>query len=401
MPSTKLTKRTIDTTKPMPGRDVVLWDEELPGFGLRVKPSGRKSYILQYRNRQGRSRRLTLGPHGVFTPEEARREARRKLAEVEQGADPVSERERERQAETVAELSRLYFEEHLIPKGKPRSVIEFRSLVERYILPNLGRLKVVEVTRADVEALHRGMRKTPVTANRAVAVLSAMMVFAEREEMRPAGSNPARFVQKYPEKKRDRFLSAEEMARLGDALAEAERSGSELPGALLAVRLLALSGMRRTEVLTLRWEYVDWERSCLHLPDSKTGRKVVPLGAPALDLLSQAPRTEGNPYVCPGERVGGHVIGIDRVWRRLCKSAGLTGVRLHDLRHSYASTGAAAGFGLPIIGKVLGHSSSSTTQRYAHLADDPLRVAVDRISGEISANLTRRQEAEVIQLKKP
>jgi integrase len=174
---------------------------------------------------------------------------------------------------------------------------------------------------------------------------------------------------------------------------------SEMPGTILAVRLLALTGMRRTEVLTLRWEHVDWERSCLRLPESKTGKKVVPIGAPALDLLSQAPRLEGNPYVCPGERSGGHVVGIDKAWRRLCKSAGLTAVRLHDLRHSYASTGAAAGFGLPIIGKVLGHSSSSTTQRYAHLADDPLRLAVDRISGEISANLTRRQEAEVIPLR--
>src|SRR5579864_3157373 len=195
----KLTKRTVDTTKPVAGRDVVLWDPDLPGFGLRVKPSGRKSYILQFRNRQGRSRRLTLGAHGVLTPDKARRQAKQLLAEVERGADPVTERERERRAASVAELAELYMERHLIPKGKPGSVVAFRGLLERHILPALGRLKVAEVTRADVEALHRAMRSKPVTANRALIVISAMMVFAERCEIRPPGSNPVRYVEKYPE----------------------------------------------------------------------------------------------------------------------------------------------------------------------------------------------------------
>jgi integrase len=394
MPS--LTKRTVDTTKAAVGRDVVIWDKELPGFGLRVKPSGRKSYIVQFRNRQGRSRRLTLGTHGVLTPDAARKQAKQALAEVEKGTDPVADRAKERQASTVAELAAFFLERHSIPKSKARTVAEYRRLLDQYVIPHLGRLTAAQVTRGDAEALHHALRGKAVTANRALAVLSAIMVFAERLEIRPPGSNPCRYVKKFGERRRERFLSAEEMGRLGDTLAEAERDGTELPSVVRAIRLLAFTGMRRSEVLSLKWEYLNAARSCLHLPDSKTGQKIVQIAAPALDLLLNGERLEGNPYVCPGLRPGASLVGVDKAWRRIRERAGLVGVRLHDLRHSFASAGAAAGFGLPVIGRLLGHHSAATTSRYAHFADDPLRAAAERIGGQIAAAMSQRQAGEVI-----
>jgi integrase len=303
------------------------------------------------------------------------------------GADPAAQREQRRQAPTVAELAADYLQEHLIPKARASTVKEWGRLLDRIILPRLGSRKVEDVTAVDVENLHRALRATPVTANRVVTLLSALMMHAERRHLRPPGSSPCRWIEKYPEKKRERFLTSAGMARLGDALAEAERDGSELPSAILAIRLLALTGMRRGEVLGLRWEYVDLERGLLSLPDSKTGPKAIQISDSVLELLARAPRLEDNPYVIFGERRGAPLVGIQKAWRRLLRRAGLDRLRLHDLRHSYASFGAAAGLGLFMIGKLLGHHQASTTQRYAHLADDPARMAANRVSGDIAAAL--------------
>ena len=391
----RLSKRAVDAIKPTPGRDVVAWDSSLPGFGIRVKPSGAKSYLIQYRNTGGRSRRMTLGRHGVLTPASARRIAEERLREVKQGLDPLEERSHARGGATVADLAASYLEKHLQPKCKPSTLREWTRLLHRDILPRIGRRKVADLQRGDISALHRSLRDKPVTANRVVTLLSALLTYAEREGVRPDGSNPCRHVVKYPEKKRERFLTHDELGRLGDALREAEQEGEKHPSGILAVRLLLLTGARKSEILGLRWDEVDFERACLRLSESKTGKKVIPLGAPAIEVLKTAPECEGNPYVCFGVKQGAAFCGLQAVWKRLRDRAGLSDLRLHDLRHSHASFGAGLGLSLPLIGRILGHSSTATTARYAHLADDPVRQAADRISGEIAAAMSGTAKGEV------
>jgi integrase len=391
----KLTKRFIDGLEPVE-KDSVFWDGELPGLGLRVWPSGKRVFIVQYRNPQGRTRKLTLGRYGVLTPEEARRLAQQRLAEVAKGGDPAHRRDAARQAPTVAEFAERYLAQHAEAKKKPRSAAQDRRLLERFILPAVGSLKVQGVSRADVARLHHGLHETPYQANRTLALLSKMFNLAERWSLRPDGSNPCRHVEKFKERKRERYLSAEELARLGQALAELERDGSEGPHAIAAIRLLLLTGCRLGEVLTLRWEDVDFERGLLHLPDSKTGAKTVALAAPALEVLSEAPRFAGNPYVIPGERAGRPLVNLQKPWRRIRAKAGLPDVRLHDLRHSFASVGAAAGLGLPIIGALLGHHEAATTHRYAHLAADPLKEAADVIAGKIAAAMKAKPKVVIL-----
>ena len=383
----KINKRLVDSLQADPDRDVVVWDSELRGFGVRVKPSGRKTYILQYRNAYGRSRRTTLGKHSVLTCRQAREAAIQGLADVTKGEDPAEERQSRRKGMTMRELADRYVEEHLVPKRKPTTVREWRRLLRTTILPRIGNRKVVALSRNDVERLHRSLARTPTTANRAVSVVSAMLGFAERRELRPQGNNPCALIERYPEKPRDRFLSTDELARLGKALNEAERDNTAHPSAILAIRLLTLTGMRRSEVLDLKWKAVDFERSCLLLEDSKTGRKRVPLAPPALQLLAAANECASNPYVCWGRRKRARLVGLQKVWERIREAAGIEEVRLHDLRHTFASFGAMEGIGLFLIGKVLGHKQTSTTERYAHIGPDPVHMAASAIGERVAALL--------------
>ncbi|MFH1058578.1 MAG: tyrosine-type recombinase/integrase [Pseudomonadota bacterium] len=396
----KLTKRLIDALQAGPEGDLVVWDEDLKCFGIRVKASGVKSFCIQYRNASGQSKRLTLGRYGPLTPEQARRLALQRLSEVVKGNDPVAERTEMRKASTVKELAERYLSEHAGLKKKASSQDRDERLLTRFILPALGTKKVVAVTRADVARLHHTVgQQTPIQANRVLAVMSKMMTLAIKWGIRPeADGNPCRYVERFKEAKRERYLTAEELARLGTALSELEQEGVESPSVIAAMRLLIFTGCRREEILSLKWEHVDFERACLRLPDSKTGAKTVPLGPPALELLAQTPRLEGNPYVCPGLKPGGHLIGLPKAWGRIQKRAGLERVRLHDLRHSFASVGAAAGLGLPIIGALLGHTQAATTQRYAHLADDPLQAAAAEITKRIAEAMNKPVSSKVIQL---
>lgn len=384
----KITKRFVDSAHAEPDRaQTLLWDSRLKGFGLRVSASGKKSYIFQYRNAHGRSRRLTVGDASRITAMDARRLARIHAGDVERGLDPVEERNQARQALTLRELAERYMSEHAIPKKKPSSIKTDERLLRLCLLPCLGHLKVAEITRADARRMHHASRKTPVQANRALLLLSKMMNLAESWGLRKDRSNPTRGVERFPEKPRERFLSPEEFARLGAVLDEVDEKEEEHPSAILALRLLILTGARSGEILSLRWDEVDLDRRCLRLKDSKTGGKIIPLASAAVDLLRKAPRVHGNPYVCFGARRGQHFVGLPKVWYRIRARAGLNDVRTHDLRHSFAAVGAGGGISLPIIGGLLGHSQPQTTARYAHLASDPLHEAADRIGSEIAFHL--------------
>jgi integrase len=366
----RITKRAVDAAKARKA-DSYLWDNELSGFGLKVTPTGRKVYLVQYRlgGRKGRTRRVTIGQHGQITPTFARDEAKRLLGAIATGRDPAAERDTAKADKTLGVVLDDFMAEH-VKRLKPATVEEYQRLARLYVKPRLQNRAFGELKRPDIARLHHELSDKPYQANRVLAFLSALFNWAEKHGLRPDGTNPCRHVEKYPEGRRERFLSQAEWARLGDALRQAEVDKSCSPWAIAAIRLLALTGARRNEILTLRWEHVSEEHGSLLLPDSKTGRKTIRLNAPALALLDEIPRLEGNPYVNSGERPGRHLVNLEKPWRRMRAAAKLDDVRLHDLRHSFASVGASGGQSLVIIGKMLGHSQPATTARYAHLADD-------------------------------
>jgi integrase len=398
----KVTKRAIDQLSASE-LGTVLWDAEIRGFGIRCRQSGAKHYILKMRV-GGRQRWITIGRHGSpWTPESARSEALRLLGLKAAGKDPALERDRQKGVITVAELGARFLRDYVPQHCKPRTAYEYRRSVELFINPALGRHRISDVLRADVAGFHHDLRDRPYQANRALGVFSKMMNVAEEWGLRPDGSNPCRHVKKYREFKRERFLTREELQRLGAVLAEEQTKGNESPFVIAAIGLLVLTGGRLTEILTLRWEYADLENGVLRLPDSKTGAKLIYLNAGAIHLLRTMPRIQGNPHVIAGDKPGAHLVDLQKPWRRIRAKAGLHDVRIHDLRHSFASVAAGAGMSLPMIGKLLGHTQASTTQRYAHLAADPVRTAANLIGTEINAAMRGRKRGNRVrkQLVRP
>ena len=374
----KLTKRVIETAS-SGSKESYIWDNSVPGFGLRVMPSGRKSYVVQYRAGR-RSRRITLGSASVITPDQARTRAIAIISEVRSGKDPAVDRDAERNALLVSELAQRFDEQHIAIRIKESTAREYRRNLRRFILPAIGRMKVTEVTRADIAKFHHDLRHIPYQANRCLEIISKMFNLAEVWGFRADGSNPRRHLQKYPEKKRERYLSPAELKRVGEVLREVEAEGRELTSAVLAIRLLIYTGCRLSEITKLKWEYVDLEGSALHLPDSKTGAKTVHIGRPAVELLENAPVIVGNPWVITGKIEGGRLTDLQPFWQRVRARAGLHDVRIHDLRHTFASNAVAAGQSLPMIGALLGHTQAQTTARYAHLASAPAKGAADVVS---------------------
>lgn len=377
----KLTKRIIDAVEPQ-ATEFFLWDEGIPGFGLRVMPSGRKSFVVQFRAGR-RARRMSLGPSTVLTCDQARTRAITIIAAVKNGDDPAAERDAKRNAATVRELAERFDREHIAVRLKASTAKEYRGTLKRFILPALGCLAVPEITRADVAKFHHDLRHIPYQANRCLEVVSKMFVLAEMWGLRPDGSNPRKHIRKYPEEKRERFLSAAELRRIGEVLREMESERIELQSAILAARLLILTGCRLGEIMTLKWDYVDFDECALRLPDSKTGKKVVHVGAPAVEYLHSAHHVDGNPWVITGTLPGKPLSDLQPFWQRVRARAGVKDVRIHDLRHTFASTAVASGQGLPMIGKLLGHTQVQTTARYAHLAAGPVKSAADSVAASL------------------
>jgi integrase len=391
MAKIKITKRSVEALKAA-AKDYIAFDTELPGFGLRVMPSGKRFFLVQYR-RHGRTRRVMIGQFGVVTAELARREATIKLGSV-RGADgdPAATRDAERQSATMKELGKRFLEQYVLVRCKSSTQAEYRRSVELFLNPFFGNHRVRSITTADVAELHGSLSQIPYQANRTLGVLSKMMNLAETWGIRDRHTNPCEGVERYPERKRERFLSPQELRRLGLALARAEAEKTESRHAVAAFRLLLLTGCRLSEIQTLRWSYVDLERCELRLPDSKTGAKTVHLGGPVVNLLNKLPRIKGNPYVIAGKKESAHLTDLQHPWRRVRKAARLDDVRIHDLRHTFASGGLLVGEGLPMIGKLLGHTQVQTTARYAHLACDPIKLAADKISTQLAAALDGRDE---------
>ena len=418
----RITKRFVDRLAPQDS-EFAVWDSKLPGFGIRVRPSGAMSYIVVYRAGSGRGapvRRFTIAAVGKTTPEAARRQAKAILGAVAHGRDPAGERAAERGTLTISELADHFMAEHVEQKRKPGTAVFYRHLLDKIIRPTLGGVKADKLTRAQVAKLHGSLRTTPFQANRVLAVIGSMYAFASRIGLVTEGMNPARRIDKFKEHRRERFLTSHELERLGSALREAETNGIPWdveeakpeakhlpkaenrftrvsPFATAAIRLLLFTGCRLREILDLRWEQVDLERGLLFLADSKTGGKTVILNAPALAVLASLERL--GSYVVPGDDPEKPRADLKRPWEAVARRAGLIGVRLHDLRHTYASFGAGGGLGLPIIGKLLGHTQASTTQRYAHLDNDPLRRASEHIGGQIAAALEGKKGGAVLYLK--
>lgn len=379
----RISKSLVDKLEP----GDIIRDTEVTGFGVR-RQTGAPVYFLQKRVK-GVRRWITIGTHGSgWTPDKARKRAQTVLGEIADGEDPVAAKHLDRDRSRVTDAAELFLAHHG-PKLKPRTREEYERLFKLHILPAFGQRRVDEINRTDIARFHAERSATKAGANFALACLSKFMNWAEEHGLRPENSNPCRRVKKYAAVKRERYLTGEEFARLGAELDRVDAEGEDSPFVTAALRLLILTGARLNEVLTLQWSFVDLQRGLLFLPDSKTGQKTIRLSAAAIDILKTLPRMTGNPYVLPGRREGQHLINLQKPWRRIRENAGIPDVRIHDLRHSFASVAAASGGSLPMIGKLLGHTQPQTTARYAHLADDPLKELNERVGGAIADALAK------------
>lgn len=401
----KFTKTAVEKLE-ITGTRYSLFDDDLKGFAVRVGAKGDKAFYYVYRAGKGRGaplKWLRLGSFPTISAERARTLAREKAAVVTLGADPASEQNEAKNAPLMRDAMEAFRQEHVSAKLKKTTNKLYNSLIDQNILPALGKMKVREVEHRHIAKLHHSLRDTPYAANRTFAVVSKFFSWAEKNGYRPRGTNPALGIEKYREEKRTTFMGADELARIGSAISELEAAwvekeamrerkekppkGMEVitPQAANILRLLCFTGARAGEILSLRWEYLDLSMGLARLPDSKTGFKVLHLPRPALEALNDIPEYSG--WVFPGGKGDGHMTEVHHAWRLVCKKAGLTGWRIHDLRHAFASVAVNSGHSLPQIGALLGHSQASTTQRYAHVAENPVHAVAEDAAAKIDAAL--------------
>ena len=400
MDKVKLTKRVVDNLEP--GKTpFTVRDAELPGFSMRVYPSGRRAFFYRYRVGGGRGapiREPRIGDFGTLTVDQARSIAKDWAAEVRRGGDPAATRNSERDAPSMSELFDKYLSEYAAKRKKPSSLYNDTRMIEIKLRPVFGRMRVKDLTRQQIRAYHAGLEDKPYEANRRLALLSKLFSFAADDlEWIARGDHPVKGIQRFKEVGRRRYLSDDEIARLGATLQKAEEGKLRRaisPYAVAMLRLVLFTGARHSEILELKWDAVNLVRGCLELGESKTGRKEVYLPPAALTVLSALPRIAGNPHVIVGAKSGAHLVNIKSSWAIIREDAGIEDVRIHDLRHSFASLGVRSGMSLPLVGKLLGHKSVQTTARYAHLADDPLQVAVGSIGADIEAAFERMQNGK-------
>ncbi len=401
----KLTEKLCREAKAPEGKgELTLFDSEQTGLHLRVYAGGsrgrRAVFWLQYRARgQRRTLKIKLGPYGTaLTLDAARRLARQTLGRVWAGEDPAADLRGEREAArvTLDAFSKTYLARHADPFKK--SADADRWMLDKHILPVLGRLPVAGVEVADVARFLAGYVDRPVLANRLRALLAVMFRLAEEWGERPEGSNPTRHTRRHREQHRERFLSPAELVKLGEVMAAALQSGAERPEVIAAVKLLLFTGCRRGEIELLTWPEVDLAGRCIRLADSKTGARGVPLNSAALEVLAGVPRQHESWVFLHTRASKPGPIGLTAAWERLRRAADLEDVHLHDLRHSHASVGVASGLSLLVLAKLLGHSGTAMTERYAHVADDPVRAASEAIGNRIAAALGGREAAPVVEL---
>ena len=425
MAAKRLTSQSMDAMKAPTKGNLIDWDTQVVGLGARITAAGARSFVLRF-SMANREQRMTLGPYPDLNVSAARDMARRLKGDIAHGVNPLNRRREERGAATMEQLCADYLERHAKPKKRPACVADDTAMIDTHIRPRLGKLQVAKVTHRNIEDLHHAMAATPYRANRCLALLSKMFSLAVKWQWR--ADNPVRGIERHPEHRRERWLSTEELAALATALdAYSSKRAAD------AIRLLMFTGARRREVLAATWDQFDLERGTWTKPHENTKQKKehrVPLSPPARTLLSRM-RTEavpGTAYLFPGDALDAEknpkpLQDIKRAWLAVCRTAGLaveapsmgddgkpeldaegapvmlwkSTVRLHDLRHTYASHLVSSGLSLPIIGKLLGHTQAATTQRYAHLADDPLREATSRFAAMVQAAQSGKT-AEIVQI---